>query len=157
MTDTAVADPMAAVRLAEILLEPHEALVDERTWLKANVDMIENDGSEPYLRNLLFTLSGNFPTGDSGFASPADVAAMLVNPFYAIEIDPQHAQRTPEMSEDAWVQINRGAIEELGAEGWLLRLLSTLKGNAGLRSAKIGRNDKCPCGSGKKFKNCHGA
>lgn len=22
---------------------------------------------------------------------------------------------------------------------------------------KIGRNDKCPCGSGKKFKHCHGA
>jgi preprotein translocase subunit SecA len=23
-------------------------------------------------------------------------------------------------------------------------------------SAKIGRNDPCPCGSGKKFKHCHG-
>jgi len=22
---------------------------------------------------------------------------------------------------------------------------------------KVGRNDLCPCGSGKKFKNCHGA
>jgi uncharacterized protein YecA (UPF0149 family) len=22
---------------------------------------------------------------------------------------------------------------------------------------KIGRNDLCPCGSGKKFKKCHGA
>ncbi|MGL4643034.1 MAG: SEC-C metal-binding domain-containing protein, partial [Vagococcus fluvialis] len=21
---------------------------------------------------------------------------------------------------------------------------------------KIGRNDLCPCGSGKKYKNCHG-
>ncbi|MDV4149028.1 SEC-C metal-binding domain-containing protein, partial [Enterococcus faecalis] len=21
---------------------------------------------------------------------------------------------------------------------------------------KVGRNDLCPCGSGKKFKNCHG-
>ncbi|MEJ7672379.1 MAG: SEC-C metal-binding domain-containing protein [Chitinophagaceae bacterium] len=21
---------------------------------------------------------------------------------------------------------------------------------------KTGRNDPCPCGSGKKFKNCHG-
>lgn len=24
------------------------------------------------------------------------------------------------------------------------------------KSEKIGRNDPCPCGSGKKFKNCHG-
>jgi preprotein translocase subunit SecA len=23
--------------------------------------------------------------------------------------------------------------------------------------AKIGRNDPCPCGSGKKYKKCHGA
>jgi preprotein translocase subunit SecA len=22
---------------------------------------------------------------------------------------------------------------------------------------KVGRNDPCPCGSGKKFKKCHGA
>jgi len=27
-----------------------------------------------------------------------------------------------------------------------------------LREApKVGRNDPCPCGSGKKFKHCHGA
>ena len=23
-------------------------------------------------------------------------------------------------------------------------------------SEKVGRNDPCPCGSGKKYKNCHG-
>tara|TARA_A100001015_G_scaffold312825_1_gene418757 strand:+ start:80 stop:199 length:120 start_codon:yes stop_codon:yes gene_type:complete len=22
---------------------------------------------------------------------------------------------------------------------------------------KVGRNDKCPCNSGKKFKHCHGS
>ena len=22
--------------------------------------------------------------------------------------------------------------------------------------AKVGRNEPCPCGSGKKYKNCHG-
>jgi preprotein translocase subunit SecA len=25
------------------------------------------------------------------------------------------------------------------------------------KKAKVGRNDPCPCGSGKKFKKCHGA
>ena len=25
-----------------------------------------------------------------------------------------------------------------------------------LKHEKIGRNDPCPCGSGKKYKNCHG-
>ena len=24
------------------------------------------------------------------------------------------------------------------------------------RAKKVGRNDPCPCGSGKKYKNCHG-
>ena len=25
------------------------------------------------------------------------------------------------------------------------------------RVTKVGRNDPCPCGSGKKYKKCHGA
>jgi preprotein translocase subunit SecA len=24
------------------------------------------------------------------------------------------------------------------------------------KEKKVGRNEKCPCGSGKKFKHCHG-
>jgi uncharacterized protein YecA (UPF0149 family) len=27
----------------------------------------------------------------------------------------------------------------------------------GLDPKTVGRNDECPCGSGKKFKKCHGA
>ena len=27
---------------------------------------------------------------------------------------------------------------------------------AGQGAPKVGRNDPCPCGSGKKFKQCHG-
>ena len=30
------------------------------------------------------------------------------------------------------------------------------KSNSRVVSQKIGRNDPCPCGSGKKYKNCHG-
>ena len=35
----------------------------------------------------------------------------------------------------------------------------TLKGDVSLQNdafKKVGRNEKCPCGSGKKFKHCHG-
>jgi preprotein translocase subunit SecA len=28
--------------------------------------------------------------------------------------------------------------------------------NAEGKSVKVGRNDPCPCGSGKKYKHCHG-
>ena len=30
------------------------------------------------------------------------------------------------------------------------------KGPYRRKEAKIGRNQPCPCGSGKKYKNCHG-
>ena len=30
------------------------------------------------------------------------------------------------------------------------------KGNDNIHHKKIGRNDLCPCGSGKKYKKCHG-
>jgi len=32
----------------------------------------------------------------------------------------------------------------------------TRTGLGGSSAKKIGRNDPCPCGSGKKYKKCHG-
>jgi hypothetical protein len=34
---------------------------------------------------------------------------------------------------------------------------TTSKESLHTRSVKVGRNDSCPCGSGKKYKKCHGA
>ena len=33
---------------------------------------------------------------------------------------------------------------------------SSIEENKEVNYKKVGRNDKCPCGSGKKFKHCHG-
>ncbi len=33
---------------------------------------------------------------------------------------------------------------------------NTLKKQPLIKEEKVGRNDPCPCGSGKKYKNCHG-
>lgn len=48
----------------------------------------------------------------------------------------------------------KGSITDLASA------LATAKGgesaNPGIAGAKIGRNDLCPCGSGKKYKKCHG-
>jgi|GEM_PF-5649255 len=43
-------------------------------------------------------------------------------------------------------------------EGSSLDLLSDEEKEARLRELfrHVGRNDPCPCGSGKKFKDCHG-
>ena len=35
-------------------------------------------------------------------------------------------------------------------------VISTPKQEAPVTTAKVGRNDPCPCGSGKKYKNCCG-
>ncbi len=53
--------------------------------------------------------------------------------------------------------LTRAGVEMTGARktsGQQQRQAST--GGAGKAEVKIGRNDPCPCGSGKKYKKCHG-
>ena len=47
----------------------------------------------------------------------------------------------------------REELIELGHKYYQTRLMSYKKQN---NIKKIGRNDQCPCGSGKKYKKCHG-
>jgi preprotein translocase subunit SecA len=49
------------------------------------------------------------------------------------------------------LRTNRGD-EEGGAAQAATRAVS-----GAATAAKVGRNDPCPCGSGKKYKKCHGA
>lgn len=56
-----IGNPFYAINLDPILAEPHEPLIDEETWIQANVKQIEDLGPEAYLRNLLGILKGNFP------------------------------------------------------------------------------------------------
>lgn len=65
-----------------------------------------------------------------------------------------------EMSRDCRIRDNRGhdyyemvgimSSKDRGAQN------SAAKKNTPVRRVKIGRNDPCPCGSGKKYKNCCG-
>lgn len=54
-------NPFYAIEIDPALAEPHEPLVSEDQWIEANVKMIGDLGPEPYLRNLLSVLKGNFP------------------------------------------------------------------------------------------------
>lgn len=56
-----IGNPFYAINLDPILAEPHKPLIDEETWIQANVKQIEDLGPEVYLRNLLAILKGNFP------------------------------------------------------------------------------------------------
>lgn len=40
---------------------PHEPLISEDDWIRANVGLIKELGPEAYLRNLLSILKGNYP------------------------------------------------------------------------------------------------
>ena len=45
-----------------------------------------------------------------------------------------------------------------GRQAGEIMQLNTSQGNVhNNAAAKVGRNDPCPCGSGKKFKHCHGS
>ena len=82
-----------------------------------------------------------------------DVISVLVRAYIPIRqneepdinLREQQARRKTDMSK---MQTSRSDLATNGGE---------LKSNAPVRvEKKIGRNDPCPCGSGKKYKNCHG-
>ncbi len=60
----------------------------------------------------------------------------------------QHADFNPSASPEELLS----PVDEHGAMGGTAGTAGTIA-NA---MAKVGRNDPCPCGSGKKFKQCHG-
>ena len=73
------------------------------------------------------------------------------------EVDEAERQRLAEMEKlMAKQQANHEEVTNMGSE--------SKEQSAGTSSqpivrnqAKVGRNDPCPCGSGKKYKHCHGA
>jgi hypothetical protein len=58
-----IANPFYAISIDEGLAVPHEPLISEDDWIMANVRLTEELGPEPYLRNLLSVLKGNYPRG----------------------------------------------------------------------------------------------
>jgi preprotein translocase subunit SecA len=101
----------------------------------------------------------------------ARVSSTVLTKFFNVQI-----QRPDEMSElEAAAEarhhadLDQAVAKHIGEEGEvspeeLLAQMRTIA-NGGIPSrpppqratARIGRNDPCPCGSGKKFKQCHGA
>jgi hypothetical protein len=54
------------------------------------------------------------------------------------------------------LQNQRNVISELRLQGPPTQWIPPRTGPAAIARRKIGRNSPCPCGSGKKFKKCHG-
>jgi preprotein translocase subunit SecA len=89
----------------------------------------------------------------------ASIRTDVVNAIYHLQIR-QQAPPPPPPTEAAFRPSGDGAGEE--SNGAVRRpRRAAAPGGAAVATraapAKVGRNDPCPCGSGKKFKRCHGA
>ena len=90
----------------------------------------------------------------------SNIRADVVNAIYHLQMR-QQAPPPPPPTQAAFTSGDGGGPTN-GANGATRRPRSP-GGNGGaavgarVAAAKVGRNDPCPCGSGKKYKRCHGA
>jgi hypothetical protein len=67
------------------------------------------------------------------------------------------ALKTAYPSLDTRLELHHRIMQSLYARHYLAQVKQRLETQLSVRREKIGRNDPCPCGSGKKFKKCCGA
>lgn len=79
------------------------------------------------------------------------------------EAPPQATNRGPQRTDMSQMQNNKAAVERAGEDYaadendyYQEPGAPAIKRQPVQVEPKIGRNDLCPCGSGKKYKNCHG-
>lgn len=101
----------------------------------------------------------------------AHVSGSALNKFFNVQIQRQDEMRELEAAAEArhHAELDQAVARHIGEEGEVSpeELLEQMRNAVGSvpqtrpatqRSApRIGRNDPCPCGSGKKFKHCHGS
>lgn len=90
----------------------------------------------------------------------AQIAGDVVRKLFAVQITSQNPNELEDDSADDAEEITHALAERLPTAS---EALSNRAGTAALRPlplgtdvSKLGRNDECPCGSGKKYKKCHG-
>ncbi|OPY71951.1 MAG: hypothetical protein A4E63_01388 [Syntrophorhabdus sp. PtaU1.Bin050] len=75
----------------------------------------------------------------------ADEMGLSLNSFVMVAIDAYLRGRAPEKVNDVKESLKPESFPQVAAK------------NPDRPIPKVGRNDPCPCGSGKKYKKCHGA
>jgi preprotein translocase subunit SecA len=74
------------------------------------------------------------------------------------DLQPQMSKRAQAVHERPQAQIGDGGVQEGAAQRALPRVAPEHRNpNDPGTWGKVARNEACPCGSGKKFKHCHGA
>ena len=70
-------------------------------------------------------------------------------------LDPMTRRRPPARGGEAPPRAGAGVSRRLAVRGGGHRARAASR-RSPARRPKVGRNDLCPCGSGKKYKKCHG-
>ncbi len=90
----------------------------------------------------------------------ATIAATTVRTLLQIDFAQFQAPQVTFTSDPQNLQTNEaeieGALQQLGASSTATKTQPQKVGLPAGASTQVGRNDPCPCGSGKKYKKCHG-
>ncbi len=93
----------------------------------------------------------------------ADMLETALEDIVALTEDDTGKPALSMYSEDGPPSVSEARLDAVGAGIWAVYSLRQLWRSLGERVAPVrkpaepGRNDPCPCGSGKKYKKCHGA
>ena len=168
--------------VAQALDAPVETLEDERTYQPEVLDTrgavlalpaeergeIPAEGLPAYGQVWAIGFMYAVETWPEDWSPPRDpaAAAMLddaLNAIVALTEDDRGKAAVSMFAEDGPPSVSEERLDDLGAAIWAVYDLRQLWKSLGPRveqvrkAAEPGRNDPCPCGSGKKFKKCHGA
>jgi uncharacterized protein len=168
--------------VANALDAPVETLDDERTYQPEVLDTrgavlslpdderaaIPFDGIPAYAQVWAIGFMYAVENWPDDWSAPRDAqaAGMLDDALQAIVALTEDDRATPTVSmfaEDAPPSVSDERLDDLGAAIWAVYDLRMLWKSLGPRVEQVrkadapGRNDPCPCGSGRKYKKCHGA
>jgi len=82
------------------------------------------------------------------------VSQEIANAFFKVAV---HAVNARQAALQGKTLFDRAGAAVASAKPGATAAVSVATNQAGSAQEKVGRNDLCPCGSGKKYKKCHGA
>jgi len=97
-----------------------------------------------------------FPTDDGDFVEEGEDEASAEAEAAARALEQQRAAQSAALDMTRNIQRKKekelAGLQFIGGDGTATAATQTV-----VKKEKVGRNEPCPCGSGKKYKQCHGA
>jgi preprotein translocase subunit SecA len=78
-----------------------------------------------------------------------EINKQIVNTIFHISVNVQPNNQVPILNRNLQTNLSSGSADQQSSK-------SSSNPTGDPKFDGIGRNDPCPCGSGKKFKKCHG-